>query len=61
MKFTNLILILLTSFMLSGCMSVVLFAGTAVGLGYVANDVNENYDGDLGEFAEDKYENLTNN
>lgn len=45
--------------MLSGCMTVALFTGTAVGLGYVATDVNENYDGDLGEYLEDKYDNLS--
>lgn len=44
--------------MLSGCMTAVLVAGSAVGVGYVANDVNENHDGDLGEFIEEKYENL---
>ncbi len=59
MKITNILLILITSLMLSGCMTVALFTGTAVGLGYVATDVNENYDGDLGEYLEDKYDNLS--
>ncbi len=59
MKITNILLILFTSFMLSGCMTAVLFTGTVVGVGYVANDVNENYDGDIGEYIEDKYDNLS--
>lgn len=54
MNIKNIILILFTSFMLSGCMTAVLFAGSAVGLGYMANDVKENYNGDGAEFIEDK-------
>jgi hypothetical protein len=54
MNIKNIIFILFASFMLSGCVTAILFTGTAVGLGYMAKDVNENYDGDGAEYIEDK-------
>jgi len=59
MNIKNLILVLFMSFMLSGCMTAVLFAGSAVGMTYIAQDVNENHDGDIGDYIEDKYNKLT--
>lgn len=58
MNIKNIILILFASFMLSGCMTALLFTGTAVGVGYVATDINENYNGDSMEYMKDKYERL---
>lgn len=58
MNIKQFILILFASFMLSGCATALLFTGTAVGLGYVATDINENYDGDGVEYLEDKYNSL---
>lgn len=55
-KLSNLILILLMSFIFSGCATALLLTGTVVGGIYVADDVNENYNGDLGEYIEDKSE-----
>lgn len=39
-------------------MTTALFAGSVVGAGYVANDINDNYDGDTLEYLEDKYNTL---
>jgi len=44
------------SFIFSGCATALLLTGTVVGGIYVADDVNENYNGDLGEYIEDKSE-----
>lgn len=59
-KISNIILILLMSFMLSGCATLLLFTGTVIGGGYVVNDINENYDGDGSEYIKDKTENVYN-
>lgn len=59
MKIKHIILVLFTTFLFSGCATVFLAAGTVVGATYVANDVNENHDGNFGEFMEEKLDNLT--
>ncbi|GEM_PF-4038523 len=59
MNIKHIIVVVFASFMLSGCVTAILFAGSAVGLGYVAQDVNENYNGDVEYFMEDKYNKLT--
>jgi len=44
--------------MFSGCGPFILAAGSIVGMGYVANDIDENYNGDGKEYLQDKTNNL---
>jgi len=53
-KLSNLIFVLIISFMFSGCATALLFTGTVIGGGYAINDMNENYDGDGSEYIKDK-------
>ncbi len=53
-KISNLFLILLISFMFQGCATLLLFTGTVVGGAYVANEIEDDYNGDAGEFVKDK-------
>lgn len=55
-KISNIVLILLMSFMFSGCATALLFTGTVIGGGYIINDINENYAGDGTEYIKDKSE-----
>lgn len=53
-KLSKLVLVLLISLMFSGCGTFLLFTGTVIGGAYVVKDIDENYDGDGGEFIKDK-------
>ena len=54
MKIKNIIFLLLISFMLSGCATILLFTGTVIGGAYVANEIEDDYNGDAGKFIKDK-------
>lgn len=58
-KILNIILILIISLTFSGCVPL-LFAGTVVGGVYVADEVNEDYNGDFGRYIGDKSEKAYN-
>ena len=51
---SNLFFILLISFMFQGCITALLVTGTVIGGAYVVNEIDEDYDGDAGEFVKDK-------
>lgn len=53
-KISNLFLILLISFMFQGCVTALLVTGTVIGGAYVANEIQDDYNGDAGEFVKDK-------
>ena len=53
-KVSNIVFIILISFLFSGCATFLLFTGTVVGGVYVAKEVESDYNGDLGEFVKDK-------
>lgn len=55
-KLLNIILILIISFTFSGCVTALLLTGTVVGGVYVADEVNEDYNGDFGRYIGDKSE-----
>lgn len=54
MKIINLIFIISLSFILSGCVTAFLVTGTIVGGTYVANEIENEYNGDASRFIEDK-------
>jgi len=54
MKIINLFFIILLSFILSGCVTALLVTGTVIGGVYVADEIENDYNGDAGEFIEDK-------
>ena len=56
MKITNIIFIILLSLFLNGCATALLVTGTIVGGAYVANEVEDDYNGDFSEFISDKSE-----
>lgn len=64
-KITNIMLLIFTSFVLSGCATALLFTGTVIGGGYAIQDINENYNGDGAEYIKDKtgkvYDVITDN
>jgi len=54
MKLTHIILACMTVIILSGCGPAILAVGSIVGMGYVANDIDENYNGDAEEYIQEK-------
>lgn len=60
MKIYNIIFIILITLFLNGCATLLLVTGTVVGGVYVADDVNNNYNGKLGDYISDKSEKAYN-
>lgn len=58
MKFKHIILALITAVIFSGCGPAILAVGSIVGMGYVANDIDENYNGDGQEYLQEKTDNV---
>lgn len=53
-KISNLLFILFITLMFQGCVTALLLTGTVIGGAYVVNEIDEDYDGDAGEFVKDK-------
>jgi PBP1b-binding outer membrane lipoprotein LpoB len=54
-KIKFFIFVAFLSFILSGCVGTLALAGTAVSTASTTQEVDEEYDGDLGEYLNDKW------